>query len=465
MALTLTTQQNQILSQKMIQSTKILQMTSTQLEQYLNELALENPVLDLIPKQPEESNDKELEKYQWLRSHDEQNRYLYQRIDSGKDHSQSLDIQDEKPESLHDHLWNQLLTMQISKMDKPAYHFLLDSLDDKGYFTDDLSEFAARFHLTDEYAARMLSTIQQLTPAGVGARNLAECLCLQLEQQDRLTPQLQEFIVNHLPDMAKNHLPAIARTMKLPLETVKDYCSIVRSLNPKPGILFSDCRQASYVVPDVIVVKFKDHFDLLLNESLYPDITMNSGYVNMFKENNNSEVKHYLLDKIHQVEWIKQCIAQRNTTLLRVAQTILMRQEAFFHHGPQHMKPLRLIDVAKILEIHESTVSRAVREKYLQCSWGVFPLSYFFQKSAPDRKTARATDTSDDTSRQQAGSTVSDVKAMLRELLNGENKTKPYSDQILSELLTARGYPLSRRTVAKYRDEEGIPSATGRKQY
>lgn len=460
MALTLNTEQKQILSQKMIQSANILQMTATQLEQYLNDLSMENPVLDLVQKQPEEFNDKELEKYQWLRSHDDQNRYLYRTIEHSNDDSQDWNINQEYPESLHEHLWNQLLTKQIAKEEENAYHFLLDSLDSKGYFTDPLSEFALRFGLTEERASHMLRTIQQLTPSGVGARNLEECLCIQLDSKGQLTNELKSFIMNHLEDMAKNHLPAIAQSMKLPLETIKKYCSIVRDLNPKPGIIFSDSRDTSYIVPDVIIVKFKGHFDILLNESLYPDITLNGNYVRMYKEHDNDEVKNYLIDKIHQAEWIKQCIAQRNTTLLRVVQTILLKQELFFHHGPSSIKSLRLHDVAKVLDIHESTVSRAIRGKYLQCSWGIFPLNYFFQKAAPDKQSSSTTQGTP-----SSGTTVSDVKAALKEIIQGENKKKPYSDQILSELLSAKGFPISRRTVAKYRDEEEIPSMSGRKEY
>lgn len=453
MALTLNTEQKQNLTQKMIQSANILQMTSVQLEQYINALSLENPVLELVPNQPEESGDKELEKYQWLCSHDEQNRYLYQKMESTDDEPKDWNINDEKPESLREHLWSQLITLALPEDDEKAYHFLLDSLDSRGYFTDSLSEFASRFHLTDEYAEKMLHTIQQLTPSGVGARNLEECLCLQLQKQGNLTPRLEEFIMNHLQDMAKNRLPAIARSMKLPMETIKQFCAVVRGLDPKPGSLFSDSRHPFYIIPDVIVVKFKGHFDILLNESLYPNIMLNDGYMQMYREQDSAEVKNYLLDKIRQVQWIKQCIAKRNATLLHVVQAIFEKQEDFFHRGPGCLKPLRLVDIADVLDIHESTVSRAVKEKYLQCSWGIFPLNYFFQKSTADKQ------------HNLSNSTVSNVKAALKELIRQENRQKPYSDQALSELLSAKGLPISRRTVAKYREEEGICSASGRKEY
>lgn len=458
MALTLTMEQKQVVSQKMIQSATILQMTSAQLNEYINELSLENPVLEIFEKQPEEFEDKKAEKYQWLCSHDEQNRYLYQKMDSAEDEPHDWEINDDHPETLHEHLWSQLLTRHIPARNEEAYHFLLDSLDSNGYFTESLSDFASRFGLTDTCAENMLFTIQQLAPPGVGARSLSECLCIQLQQQGLLTPPLRDFIENYLPELAKNHLPAIAHSMKLPLDTIKEYCGLIKSLTPKPGSTFSDNRNISYITPDIIVVKFRGHFDILLNESLYPDIKVNAGYAQMYKEQDDKEVKSYLLNKIHQTEWVKQCIAQRNQTLFRVAQAVFTMQEPFFINGNSCLKPLRLIDVADSLEIHESTVSRAIRGKYLQCSWGIFPLSFFFQKAAPGRSGGLSSEIA-------VSPTVTDVKDALREIIRSEDKKKPYSDQRLSELLTAGGFSISRRTVAKYRDEEKISSASGRREY
>lgn len=456
MDMILKTEQRQILSQKMIQSSDILQMAAAQLEEYLNEQALENPVLELTERPPEQFDNGELEKYQWICSHDEQNRYLYQTMEASQDDPPEWNLCAQNSESLRDHLWSQLLTKEIPNRLKSALAFLLDSLDSHGYFTDSLPDFAKRFSLSTEEASSLLKLVQSLEPAGVGAANLEECLCLQLMRQERLTPEIEHFIRHHLPEMAKNQLPAIAHAMKLPLETVKEFCETVRGLEPRPGALFSDVRSPSYLVPDVIIVKFHGHFDILLNESLYPDISLNSSYVRMCGECTDEEARHYLLEKIHQAQWLKQCIAQRNTTLLSIVQSILSLQQDFFLRGPAYLKPLRMSETAKLLSIHESTVSRGVRMKYLQCSWGIFPLSYFFAKTAVKTSQPSADDT---------GSTSYDVKKALAQILLSEDKKKPYSDRILSEMLTEKGYPLSRRTVAKYREEEGIPGASGRKCY
>lgn len=474
MELSMRLEQKQILSQRMIQSAEILQMASAELEEYLTEQSMENPVMELAAQKPAAepvSEHKELDKYQWISSHDEQNRYLYQKMDAPDDDERpEWNMDTSQPETLFEHLWSQLLTRKWPKEQEEALKFLLQSLDAKGWFVDSLSEFAARFGLTEEQAKALVALVQELEPAGVGAGNLSECLILQLKRDGRLTPELSEFIECHLQELAKNQLPAIARAMKCSVAEVKSFAAVVRSLDPKPASRFCDVRQINYVVPDVIIVKFEGHFDLLLNDSLYPDIRMNMDYVRMAKDA-DSEVKQYLNEKIRKAEWLKQCISQRNATLLSVAGDILKRQQAFFRYGASALKPMTLADVAEDLGIHESTVSRAVKQKYLQCSYGIFPLSYFFPKASPALSRSRRDISGGDAvaqascAKDREDMTVRDVKDALRSIIAGEPKKKPYSDRILAEKLTAAGMEISRRTVAKYREEEQIPPASERKEY
>lgn len=454
MEISLKLEQKQILSKKMIQSAEILQMASVRLEEYLMEQSLENPVLELTEREPEEFDHGELEKYQWICAHDEQNRYLYQRLEHSDDELPEWNVDVSNQESLCDYLWSQLVCRSFSAKEEEILQYMLECLDSRGYFMDSLAEVAERFSIKVEEAERLLREIQKLEPHGVGAKNLAECLCLQLEAGGELTKELEELICQHLTELAKNQLPVIAKAMKLSLDEVKQLCSKVRELEPKPGARFSDVRQFSYINPDVIVVKFSTHFDILLNESLYPDIRLNKTYVTMCTQQSDMEVKKYLLEKIHQAEWVKQCVAQRNVTLLSVVKEILHQQESFFQRGPKQLKPLRMADVAAVLEIHESTVSRAVRQKYLQCSWGIFPLDYFFAKAAANSEMNPSLQV-----------TTTDVKRELVRIIQEENKKKPYSDRVLAELLEQKGYVISRRTVAKYRDELGILGTTGRKEY
>lgn len=476
MDLSLKTEQKQALSQKMIQSAEILQMSSAELDAYLNAQSLENPVLELREASPPietaKAADKALEKQQWISAHDEQNRYLYQKTASlDEDEFPEWNMDLSQPESLYEHLWGQLLTLSWPRALEPALQFFLKSLDHKGYFTDSEEEFAAQFCLSAEETARIIALVQELEPAGVGARSLEECLKLQLKRKNALTPQLERLIDQYLPSLAKNRLPAIAKDMKLPLETVKAFCETVRTLNPKPAAYFSDVRQIHYAVPDVIIVKFREHFDLFLNESLYPDIQFNADYVRMAKEEPDGEVRRYLNDRLRGAEWLRQCVSQRNARLLSVAGNILKRQQGFFQYGPGALLPLRLSDTAEDLGIHVSTVSRAVRQKYLQCSYGIFPLSYFFQKASPSsdspkKPSSRQGEASPESCRKgSADATMQDVKNLLRKLISQENGEKPFSDRVLAELLSEQGFSISRRTVAKYREAEQIPAAAERRKY
>lgn len=461
MAIELRQEQKQILSQKMIQSASILQMSASDLEDYLNEQSLENPVIDLVQKSPEQDTAKNDETYQWICSHDEQNRYLYQRVESRNDELPEWNLEAQHGEDLSEYLWEQLLTRHIPEEYESDVRAMLDSLDEKGYFSESEEEFMQQFSMSRRQFSLLLNLIQSLEPAGIGARSLSECLCLQLERKKMLTPKLEEFIMNHLDQMAKNQLPQIARKLSVSINEVKEFCTIIRTLDPKPGASFGQVRHTQYINPDVIIVKFKDHLDILLNETLYPDIVLNTGYTQMYqKYNNDTEVQEYLQKKINQAEWIRQCIKQRNSTLFAVVQEIVNYQSGFFYEGTSRLKPLRLADIAEKLNIHESTVSRAIHQKYLQCAWGTFPLNYFFVKN-----TVRSSAIFQTAEEKDASSTALAIKAALREIVSSENKKKPYSDRILAEKLEEQGFSVSRRTVSKYREEEHIPSASGRKEY
>lgn len=463
MALELKQEQKQILSQKMIQSASILQMSAADLEEYLNEQSMENPVIDLIQKVPEESTEetaqKDAETYQWIQSHDEQNRYLYQKIETTEDDLPEWNFDTRQAENLADSLWEQLLIKHIPAQDEEDIRAILESLDKRGYFSEALEDFLQYFHMDEERFSTLLQLVQTLEPAGVGARSLNECLCLQLERKGLLTPTLEKFVNFHLEKMAKNQLPAIAKELSIPLGQVKEYCQLIRTLDPKPGAYLGRVQRTHYINPDVIVVKFKGHLDILLNDSVYPDISLNTGYLQMYQSSSDKEVQDYLQKKISQAEWIRQCIAQRNATLFSVAREIVARQHDFFLEGISGLKPLRMADVANKLEIHESTVSRAVRMKYLQCTWGTFPLSYFFAKSTARSASLDIFGTSDE------ASTAAEIKTAIRKIIEGEDREKPYSDRALAQKLEEQGISISRRTIAKYREEENIPNASGRKEY
>ena len=459
MDLKLQVKQTQTLSQRMIQSAEILQMTSQELNTYINELALENPVIDIVEPPTAEEQRESIEQQEWLNSFNEENYYLYQRQNNDDDYDfkSSWNINTDDGETLQDYLWSQLITENFTDQETEIIKFMLECLDNKGYLEESIETIASYFGTNAEIVEDLLSGLQALDPAGVCARTLEECLKLQLERRDMLTPVLESIIDNCLEMVAKNQIPAIARKLRLSPTETAGYCQIIKSLNPKPGVSFSSRDQLRYIIPDVTIVKFKDHFDILLNESMYPTIELNSYYRQMNQNPESSELKEYLGNKIRQAEWVKQCVTQRGKTLMQVSRAILEHQEEFFTFGPAHLNPLRLADIAQELDIHESTVSRAVSKKYLQCSWGVYPMNFFFSRSVAVQESSSESGTQ--------SVTAADIKRVLREIIEEENKKKPYSDRLLGEKLAERGISISRRTVAKYREEEGIADASGRKEY
>ena len=460
MDLKLQVKQTQTLSQRMIQSAEILQMTSQELNTYINELALENPVIDIVEPPTAEEQRESIEQQEWLNSFNEENYYLYQRQNNDDDYDfkSSWNINTDDGETLQDYLWSQLITENFTDQETEIIKFMLECLDNKGYLEESTETIASYFGTDTEIVEDLLSNLQALDPSGVCARTLEECLKLQLERRDILTPVLESIIDNCLEMVAKNQIPAIARKLRLSPAETAGYCQIIKSLNPKPGVSFSSRDQLRYIIPDVTIVKFKDHFDILLNESMYPTIELNSYYRQMNQNPESSELKEYLGNKIRQAEWVKQCVTQRGKTLMQVSRAILEHQEEFFTFGPAHLNPLRLADIAQELDIHESTVSRAVSKKYLQCSWGVYPMNFFFSRSVAVQESS-----SSESGTQSV--TAADIKRVLREIIEEENKKKPYSDRLLGEKLAERGISISRRTVAKYREEEGIADASGRKEY
>lgn len=451
----LSLEQKQALSQRMIQSAQILQMSSQELEKYVEELALENPVIDIVETPPPaDSMAEKLRKYEWLNSLDEQNRSTYYQRDAADDERPDgeWNFPVNEGETLRDYLWSQIVTADYTKKEREILDYMLESLDSRGYMMEDLHAIAEEFGVEYGCAEGLLKKLQELDPAGICARDLPECLTLQAKRFGILTPQLHTLLNEYLDLVAKNQLPVIARHLKLPIDEVSRCCRLIKKLNPKPGSSFCSREQLSYIVPDVTLVKFKDRFEILLNEYLYPNIQVNGYYRQLSREQNDPETSAYLQDKIKQAEWLRDCISKRSATLLSVSKSILYFQEDFFTRGERFLKPLRLCDVAQELDIHESTVSRSVRGKYLQCPWGVFPMNFFFSKGVSAASG-------------EAGMSVSSIKQALAEIIERENKQKPYSDRALGEELEKIGISISRRTVAKYRQELALPDASGRKDY
>lgn len=459
--------QKQVLSQQMIQTLKVLEMNVTELEDYLARLAAENPVAELEPGElhqdaaaAEFHRQAEADRrVEWLSSSDRQNQTYY--ADDAADRGlNALQDPSSAGETLAEHLHAQLLLKKYTPVQRNILDFMARSLDSRGYFTEPIFLITDRFSVSVQTAEELLSELQALEPAGVGARNLKECLLLQLKrgagaaESTETTALAEQIILSHLEDIAKNHLDLIARKRGVPLEEVTAACGLIRRLNPKPGNAFSDGSSLPYVRPDVLVVKEEGtgddapRFQALVNESRYTRIAPNSFYEALEKETDDPEAKKYLKEKLAQIAQVRSDLANRSSTLARVAGLLVQRQEAFFFRGPGFRQPMVLSDLAEPLSLHESTVSRTLKDKYLQCSWGVFPMNYFLNASAGD----------------DSNLSVDHIKRALQEIIDTENKAKPLSDDKLCAALAERGIQIARRTVNKYRKELGIPDKSGRKK-
>ncbi|MBR3008992.1 MAG: RNA polymerase factor sigma-54 [Stomatobaculum sp.] len=478
-------EQKQIISQQMIQTLKVLEMNVTELEAYLTRLSAENPVVELEPSEyRKETEDLALarqaefeRKLEWLSSADRQNRTYY--ADDAPDQGLNA-VQDpaSSGETLAEHLHTQLLLKEYTARDFRILDFMARSLDSRGYFTEPLSIVTEHFSVTEDEAESLLRKLQELEPAGVGARDLKECLLLQLRRYSgdlsfhfgaggissaltaeellesaKMTELAEQLVLHHLEDIARNHIDLIARKRGTTVPAVEAACSLIRRLNPKPGNAFSDGRALPYVRPDVIVIRREDapDFDVLVNDYQCPRLSVNSFYEALAQETDDPEAKKYLREKLAQIAQAKADLANRSSTLSRVAGLLVRLQSSFFLRGPGFRSPMVLSDLAGPLSLHESTVSRALKDKYLQCSWGVFPMNYFLNAAAV-RKSA-----------EEDGTGTDQVYRALQEVIDAEDKRKPLSDEKICAALADRGIQIARRTVNKYRKELGIPDKSGRK--
>ncbi len=456
MELNMDLRQSQTLSPRMLQSMEILQMGSQELLEYIQETAQENPLLELEETAVADDLALMRRKLEWLESTDVQNQAYYrQDSDEDADPMANYGGVETGEENLYRYVLSQLRSIETDPGLLSAAEFIVESLNQNGWLDEDVPELAAAAHCPEPRMEQALALVQSLEPAGVGARGLSECLCLQLTRRGEDETVLR-IARDCLDALAKNQYGLIARTLGITQEEARRAGSVIRSLNPKPGTGFASRENLAYISPDLILVSFPDHFELLTNDYFFPSLRLSGYYQGLMKENSDAEVKEYLTGKLRQAKWVVQSIEQRRTTLMDCARCILSRQENFFRRGPGHLAPMTLADVGGEVGVHESTVSRAIRDKYIQCSMGVYPLSYFFSRSLG---------VAADGGGGEGAASPDGAKALLKRLISDENKKKPLSDQKLCELMEREGYPIARRTVAKYRDALGIPGTAGRKAY
>ena len=451
-----TQEQHQVLSHAMLQAVNILQMDAQQLAAYVRELAMENPMAELEePAPPEPETQVRVNRLEWLSGYDEQNR-AYRGYDREGGSREGLleNSAAQSGETLAETLRLQLIGGNYTTREMDIFDYIALNLDERGYFTFPPSSLAKHFSIAEKDATHYLAIMRDLDPPGVCAADLQNCLMKQLERIEGNLAVERAIVRSCMELLGKNQLHVIANKLGVPLERVKRARELIRTLNPKPaqGYAMANGEDPIYIVPDVSVIRTGNGFEVVLNEGGCPRLGVNRYYLKLMKEDCGEEAKEYLSQKLEQLEQIQQYIAMRGRTLEALARCIVDTQREFFLYGENELRPLRMREAAALIGVHESTVSRAVKGRWLQCSWGTYPLSWFFPSTA-----SRQAETEDISSQK--------VKTVLKQLIEGENRKKPLSDQKLAEELTKRELPVSRRTVTKYREELGIENYRVRKSF
>jgi RNA polymerase sigma-54 factor len=303
-----------------------------------------------------------------------------------------------------------------------------------------------------ERLERARSVLQRLDPPGIGAESLQGSLLLQLARQGRSDSLEFRLVSEHLDELARRRLPDLAKKLKVPVERIQQAAELIGSLNPRPGQDFGLAPPAVHVQPDLAVEKVNGRYVVTLNNEVLPRLRISNTYKDlMARSGTREEVRGYIRERIRSGKFFIQSIEQRQQTIRRIAEEIVARQIEFLEHGPSHLKPMNMAQLAEVVGVHETTVSRAVNGKFMKTPQGVYELRYFFTTGL-------------ETESGEAMSNVS-VKAALSELVKAEDKSKPYSDDAIVRKLNEQGIKLARRTVAKYRDELGILPSHLRKTY
>lgn len=429
------------LTPQMEQSLSVLQMGTEELNQCIEEEVLSNPMLDYA---------KEPEKKEVRRSQGEGIGYYSRKKTEDTDYQSYLNaIADEKSEDteLAEYLRMQLYTKKISPRRQKIGEYLIECLEESGYLKMDMDELAKGIGLSKEELEREIRFMQTLEPCGVFARDLKECLLLQVQGEEQMQRQARLLIEKYLDEIAQNKIPQISKQTGLTTaEITKTIRYIKEELEPVPGRGYGCANRNEYIYPDITVKEDEKGYRIILNKEKVHTLELNREYLPMLGQVHSSEENKYLKEQYQKAKILLRNIGKREETLAAVVEAIVDWQREFFEKGKASLKPMNLLDIAQELDVHESTVSRAVRDKYLECRWGIFELKYFFSNKTSDGNNCN-------------------VLTCIQEIIRSENKQKPLSDAKIAEQLEKKGIRISRRTVTKYREQMQIPNTQMRKEY
>jgi RNA polymerase sigma-54 factor len=456
----------QVLAPQLQQSLLILQAPLLELRNLVQQEMETNPVLEELPNEPESpastdtaAADQEFkEEFDKLAKLDEEWRdYMAQssgysaRSQEDEEKRQFFFDSIVTQETLQQHLMSQLNQQVLNANDRKTAELIIGNIDDNGFLQTTPEEMALNTGIPQEDFEHMLTLIQSFYPPGVGARDLQECLLIQLKRAGKGNGLEYKIIAEHMQDLGKRRFPEIARRIGVTVEQVQKCANNIAQLEPRPGAIFAEAPK-NYVVPDVTVEKINGEYQIILNGEQIPHLRISNTYKDiMAKEGNGNEVKDYIRDKIRSGKFLIKSIHQRQQTISNIAHQIVSRQREFFEHGSSQLKPMTMVQIADAVGVHETTVSRAISGKYMATPQGVYEMKYFF---TPGYQTS-------------SGESMSNtsVKEAILDLVKNEDGNAPLSDKEIVEILSKRGIPIARRTVAKYRTELNILPSNMRRKY
>src|SRR6266540_1741879 len=463
--------QKLILTPSLQQAIKLLPMSTLELSDLLNQEMVENPMLEEVPTeelQPaeaaaaQEKADPQQQANKTDTWDDQDYEYFFgDYLDDGYRPKAPQEVKELPPientlstaSSLSDHLLWQLSLQTDDEKLKEIGKAIVGNLDDDGYLVASVEEIAAMGEWPVADVERALQHVQTFDPIGVAARDLQECLWLQIRHLGLEGTPTEKIVTEHLRLLQNHQVPEIARRLGMPIEDLKEHIEIIRNLDPKPGSRYNP-QQSQYVIPDVYVVKVEDQYVAMLNEEGLPQLRISPTYRRLLDKNvagtpENNETRAYVKDKFRSALWLIKSVDQRQKTIQKVANSIINFQREFLDHGIEYLRPLVLRDVANDIGMHESTVSRVVNNKYMHTPQGVFEMKYFFHSGISS----------------QFGESVSSVtiKQRIKKIIEAEDARKPLSDSKIVSILQKEGLMLARRTIAKYREELKIPTSNQRK--
>ncbi len=445
-----------VMTPELRQAITILQYSSVELNAYLHEQANENPVIELqemsaTVEAAASRAERPLPEVDWkeIIGNRATGEYVPNKNESAYN---PLDHAHKSSTTLFEHLEAQLgLVKGFTDGKRKIALYVIGNLDEKGYLEISTEEISQRLGVAVQEVEDVLSVIQHFDPVGVGACNLEECILLQLQHAGMDDDYIVRVVKHHLTDLANNRLQKIAESIGCTLQEVQLISDRLRTLNPRPGAAYAQ-NDTRYVVADVTVEKVGHEYIVMVNDITAPRLTINSFYEKMLKEKSSQEeAKQFIHEKLNAAVWLAKSLEQRRLTLLRVTQAIVDLQRDFFERGVHFLKPMTQKEIAERVGLHESTISRATSNKYVQTPRGLFELKYFFTSALS-------------TANGDAASSES-VKKRIKAMIDAEDRKKPLSDQVITEMLVKEGIEISRRTVAKYREEMMIPSSAKRKRF